>query len=470
MAISVGGEARWWLLELRDAWSRHKVCVALYVGAVLVSANWESARPLLAFITALIVLSAVWRRYAHGRSLVEHKHWRWQREFAKWVGVAWPELMVRLGLIVRGANGAAASPRVVSLTWRDSYTLVVALELPLGMERSRLTLASPAIAESFGAMAVSVEVQGSRLVALLRYADPLMTPFLTNWPGSDVDLRSIPLGRTEAGSAWSLRIGPHTLVAGSSGSGKASMIWGLLIGLAPAIKSNLVQVLGIDLKGGMELTMGRALLTRYATEPEAAVELLEDAVLQMRSRALELAGKVREHTATTSSPHVVIVIDELAALTAYQTDRDLLRRANNALALLCSQGRAPGFTVFACLQDPRKETLPVRGLFTQPIGLRLRDALETSMVLGEGMREKGALCHKIPANLPGVAYVVPEDGRDPIRVRAGHSTDELIAGVAEAFPAPHPFVAKPTAPEPSESTTPSRPRRPRRTPRTGEES
>src|SRR3546814_4268572 len=65
------------------------------------------------------------------------------------------------------------------------------------------------------------------------------------------------------------------------------------------------------------------------------------------------------------SPTVVVLIDELAALTAYETDRDLLRRANSALATLASQGRAVGFIVFACLQDPRKETLPARGLFTQ---------------------------------------------------------------------------------------------------------
>ena len=203
------------------------------------------------------------------------------------------------------------------------------------------------------------------------------------------------------GSPWTLRVGPHTLVAGSSGSGKASMIWSLLIGLAPAIREGRIEVYGIDLKGGMELTMGRGLLTQYATEPEAAVIFLERAVVRMQARAAELAGNVREHTATVESPHILIVIDELAALTAYQTDRALLRRANNALALLCSQGRAPGLTAFACLQDPRKETLPVRGLSTQTIGLLLRDAMETATVLGEGMREKGAPCHQIPSTLPG---------------------------------------------------------------------
>nr|WP_244893127.1 FtsK/SpoIIIE domain-containing protein [Agreia bicolorata] len=278
------------------------------------------------------------------------------------------------------------------------------------------------------------------------------------------------MGVESSGRPWSVRLGPHTLVAGSSGSGKASMIWSLLLGLAPAIRSNLVQVHGIDLKGGMELTMGRKLLTSYATDPAEAVYLLEDVVQQMKKRAGELAGKSRQHIATPESPHILVVIDELAALTAYLSNRQLQQRANVAIALLCSQGRAPGFTVFACLQDPRKETLPSRGLFTQTIGLRLRDAMETSMVLGEGMREKGALCHQIPSTLPGIAYAVPEDGGDPIRVRAGHATDELITQVADAFEAPHHIEITVPQPEvPNEAATSARPRRSRRTQKTGEE-
>ena len=70
----------------------------------------------------------------------------------------------------------------------------------------------------------------------------------------------------------------------------------------------------------------------------------------------------------------MVMIDELAAMTAYCPERDLQRRAEMAINLLCSQGRAPGFVVFACLQDPRKEVIPSRGLFTQMVGLRLKDA------------------------------------------------------------------------------------------------
>jgi len=466
--MDLSGELRWLGLEVRDVWRRFKVIIILLVVFGLLFNQFAFARVALLSAVIAIVALTLWRRYGRGLSLAQHARRRWERETAKSAVTAWPELMIRLGLSVRGGSGIPEIPSVVAYGWRE-LSLVMTVALPLGMERRTLTLAAPALAESLSALAVSITAAPGGAECVVQYADPLAAPFSTPWPQT-TDLRAIPMGVESTGRPWSVRLGPHTLVAGSSGSGKASMIWSLLIGLAPAIRSNLVQVHGIDLKGGMELTMGRKLLTSYATDPAEAVQLLEDVAAQMKRRAGDLAGKSRQHIATIDSPHVLVVIDELAALTAYLSDRELQRRANVAIALLCSQGRAPGFTVFACLQDPRKETLPSRGLFTQTIGLRLRDALETSMVLGEGMREKGALCHHIPSTMPGVAYVVPEDGSDPVRVRAGHATDELITQVADAFEAPHHVKIHIPKPDVSEDTTTSpRPRRSRRTQKTGEE-
>ncbi len=92
--------------------------------------------------------------------------------------------------------------------------------------------------------------------------------------------------------------------------------------------------------------------------------------------------------------------------------------------------------VFACLQDPRKEVIPSRGLFTQMVGLRLKDLSETTMVLGEVAVNSGAHCHRISRNAPGTGYVVPEDGGPPMRVRAGFASDEAIREVATRFAAP----------------------------------
>ncbi|MEE3919320.1 hypothetical protein V2I01_16220 [Micromonospora sp. BRA006-A] len=55
---------------------------------------------------------------------------------------------------------------------------------------------------------------------------------------------------------------------------------------------------------------------------------------------------------------LVLVVDELAALTAYITDRKVRDRIKESLGLLLSQGRAVGVHVVAALQDPRKDVLP----------------------------------------------------------------------------------------------------------------
>ena len=77
----------------------------------------------------------------------------------------------------------------------------------------------------------------------------------------------------------------------------------------------------------------------------------------------------------------------------------------------------------------------MRHLFTQAIGLRLRDREEVAMVLGDGAVNAGAWCHRIPASLPGVGFVLGEDNR-PVRVRAGYVSDTMIRTAAQRFPAP----------------------------------
>ena len=89
--------------------------------------------------------------------------------------------------------------------------------------------------------------------------------------------------------------------------------------------------------------------------------------------------------------------------------------------------------MFAFLQDPRKETVKMRHLFGQSLGLRLRDREEVAMVLGDGAVQAGAWCHKIPRSTPGVGFVLGEDGR-PVRVRAGYVSDDMIRDCAARFP------------------------------------
>ena len=54
--------------------------------------------------------------------------------------------------------------------------------------------------------------------------------------------------------------------------------------------------------------------------------VLEDAVFVMRRRQAALRGHTGLHTPTVAEPLVVVVIDELASLTAYVVDRDAKKR------------------------------------------------------------------------------------------------------------------------------------------------
>jgi S-DNA-T family DNA segregation ATPase FtsK/SpoIIIE len=131
----------------------------------------------------------------------------------------------------------------------------------------------------------------------------------------------------------------------------------------------------------------------------------------------------------------VVLVDEVAFLTAYQTDRKLRERTMNALATLTTQGRAVGYCVVAALQDPRKDVLTIRNLFPDRIAMRLDEPEQADMVLGDGARDRGAACELIspvPSTGAGVAFVRLESDPDPVRVRAAWVSDADIRDLAAA--------------------------------------
>src|ERR1700690_4407709 len=140
----------------------------------------------------------------------------------------------------------------------------------------------------------------------------------------------------------------------------------------------------------------------------------------MQGRARLFAGKQRDHRPTAEFPFVVVVVDGVAFLTAYQADKKLRERILAALATLTTQGRAVGYCVVAALQDPRKEVLNIRNLFPDKIALRLDEPTQADLVLGDGAHDRGALCDQISTNPTvgaGVGFMRLEATPDPVRVR-----------------------------------------------------
>ncbi len=258
------------------------------------------------------------------------------------------------------------------------------------------------------------------------------------------DLTALPVGRREDGLPWLVRLhGTHLLVAGATGSGKASLLWGLIRAMLPLMRGGLVQVLAADPKL-MELAYGRIIFDtygQYAADPASIADMLDRAVADMQARAARFAGRQRDHTPTREHPFTVVLVDEVAFLTAYQPDKNLRGRIMAALATLTTQGRAVGYSVVAALQDPRKEVLAIRNLFPDRIAMRLDEPEQVDMVLGDGARDRGAACELIstsPAVGAGVAFVRLESDPDPVRVRAGWVTDTDIRDMAAACLADQP--------------------------------
>lgn len=212
--------------------------------------------------------------------------------------------------------------------------------------------------------------------------------------------------------------------------------------MLPAIADGLVRVHACDPKL-MELAYGRRLFERhgcYAAGPSQIADQLEADVHAMQQRAARYAGRQRDHTPTADEPFVVILVDEVAFLTAYQIDRVLRERTLAALATLTTQGRAAGYCVVAALQDPRKEVLNIRNLFPDKIALRLDEPSQVDLVLGDGARDRGAYCDQIstdPATGPGVGYLRLEADPDPVRVRAAFVSDADIRTMTALY-APRP--------------------------------
>jgi S-DNA-T family DNA segregation ATPase FtsK/SpoIIIE len=248
-----------------------------------------------------------------------------------------------------------------------------------------------------------------------------------------MDLRRVWAGRTEYGQDWYLPLaGPasHTLTAGGTGAGKNSVTWCPLVSIAPAIRDGLVRVSGIDPKG-MELAYGRRVFHRYAVTGADALAVLDDLVDSMQTRKAEFAGHVRTVPLSVEHPLELLEFDEIGALTRY-TDRRTREAITERIALLTTQGRALGFSVRGYVQEPTKDTVPVRDLFPRRICLRVSAKSHVGMVLGDQAYERGAWANRITEAEAGTGYVFGEGIREPLRIRAGWVPDQTIKQL-EAF-------------------------------------
>ena len=396
---------------------------------------------LLASIVAAVLIA--WRiQWPHGYELhcagpARRLRWRlwawgyWER-LSKRCGLASAEQVTRRDREGRPVTHTRwTHPKLLQVRITGNC-MVLTVRTRMGITVDDLERAVPAIRDAARAhSARSVVVAPGTLRMELVMREQLSSVGHATSPTA-VETTAVTLGRCENGTPWTLPIsGRHTLTVGCSGAGKGSVFWGIAGGFGPAVNAGLVHLIGIDLKYGIELSVGAGLFTKVATTEADAVKTLAALEQLMDQRGAHMAGVARQHHPTKSAPLIVLMIDELAGLTAYMSDAALRKEASASLSRILTKGRALGIVVVAFLQDPRKEVLPMRGLFTQTVALRLRSRDEVAMVLGDGTADT-APAHRISPERPGTGYVIAEDGH-VIKVRSDFWSDEQIRSTANQY-------------------------------------
>lgn len=360
-----------------------------------------------------------------------------------WASISWPRVAKACGLstsehVTRTDTQGKSRTRTVWTHPRllgvsvSSDCLRMTVRTRTGQTVDDLEKAVPAIRDAVGAHSARSTVAAPGTVRMEFVMKQRLSEVETAARPTSVDPTAVEIGRRENGSAWTLRVaGLHTLAVGCSGAGKGSIFWAIASGLAPAAKSGTARLFAVDLKYGIEVSVGSTLFSKIATTEAEAAKLLTKLEELLDSRGRRMAGRTRSHKASTAEPLVVLLIDELAGLTAYMTDAALKKQVAASLSRILTKGRAVGIVVAAFMQDPRKEILPMRGLFTQTVALRLRSRDEVAMVLGDGLAD-AAPAHRINPNEPGTGYVIAEDG-STMRVRADYWPDSLIRSVAQEY-------------------------------------
>jgi len=457
--------ALWWLVK-GVAWLAKQVFVhprtTLVVLAVAAWGYWLGWLSLAIAAGAVAVSLAVWR-WVDAASF-EHYAWRYLR--AWWL--RWTVYQPRLpgwlhacGLTIRDtvlpvavtvnlvgrrkvrrdqAAVAVRFPKVVGVrsggSWDEVRVRLVPGQKPEDYDGAARALASARKVARCQVREIAPDVVSIDFQRRNQLADAVPCSDLAGLAevrGESVDLARAWAGRTEYGQDWFLSLagpGAHLLGAGATGSGKNSIMWSPLVSIAPALRDGLVRASGIDPKG-MELAYGRRIFTRYAVTGREALAVLDDLIDCMERRKAEFAGRIRAVPISRDHPLELLEFDEIGALTKY-TNRQTREAITERVALLTTQGRALGFTVRGYVQEPTKDTVPVRDLFPRRICLRVTAKSHVAMVLGDQAYERGAWANRIPESDAGVGYVWGDGIREPLRVRAGWVPDETVKAL-EAF-------------------------------------
>lgn len=266
------------------------------------------------------------------------------------------------------------------------------------------------------------------LVGVVEYDDTLV---------GKPTVRRVPFAVTESGDVFAPPIlETNFLLGGVPGSGKSGSLTALLGSLAQI--RNVALIL-LDPKR-VEFSSWRPRASTVATTPEQIEDVLAACVAEMERRyqMLEQSGKKKVSVEMlTQFPLLVIVVDELAELTASGVTKEEKQgdgRRAQMLRRLVAKGRAAGVATILATQRPSADLVPtsLRDLIQLRVSHATTNPIMTDIILGTGMAEF-APADRIAISQRGVGYALAETDRRPTRIRSMWLDDDLVGAHVERF-------------------------------------
>ncbi|NKQ57580.1 cell division protein FtsK [Amycolatopsis sp. K13G38] len=368
-----------------------------------------------------------------------------RRRWVSYIGPRWRNALIACDLYTtHRKTGELRVPRLMRVQSFSPSVDTLYVKLHPGQHLRQFEARLPELTEALKVERIALERVKPRVIALIverrePFDEVIDAPDLV-FDTDAVDPKDLYVGETEYGGDFRISMrGQHLFVAGATGSGKNSIVNAILRGLAPMIRDGAVRLWVCDPKQLEFAALADTIAYRYAASNHECAALIEDFVAEMQTTQRGLAEQ-RKRTITPSpqTPLNLLILDELGALLAYGdsgTARDIKRN----LALVGSQGRATGNAMIGLVQEPTKDTVPVRDLFTTRICLRVTSAAHVDMVLGENARLRGALADEIPNDpaTAGIGFVIRQRSRVPMRIRAAYvddrEIDELVGFVRDGW-------------------------------------
>lgn len=409
-----------WLITLRVVW--WSVCHPFHTGGASLSVwlwlrGWPvpvaifvgTLPPVLWAFRGVVRVAAVPKGPQHIlRTLEAFRRWRCLER-------NWERAATYAGL----TNKDGKVPRLLNVSPTETGIEALVINGAVGATVEKLNRAADTVAASIpGCRGLSVSEADTLGRAWLHFqwADPL---------GRTIKLARLPLpsrgrlafGLTSDGEPATIAANLSLFVAGRTGSGKSTVLWGLI---ASALATGTpVRFYVIDPSGGVELhalensplVVSYASRVRKDTKKTVGLEKTANQVISecheaMEKRLARMSGKTRLHRPSETEPLIVLLIDEMLKM-----NHKLTPDAREQLHEIVSMGRKAAFAVWALAQLTAKEDIgSVRDLFPQRLCLASPNRAATNTILGDEAEASGAKASQI--RIPGqegVGYAAIDD-------------------------------------------------------------